>query len=527
MSHIADVAIVGYGPVGQALALNLLQHGHRVVVIERWSALYALPRAVSYDHEAARILQALGVADALRPHTCFTDTYEWRNAAQQTLVEYTGCDDIAISGWPRSIGFHQPSLEAVLDGCIRRHGAQVELLQGWEALALEESPNHVSLRLRSAQAPSAASRTVQARYVVGCDGAGSFVRQAMGSHYENLDFAADWLVVNIKPKDPARCDQRLVQICDPSRPTTLVTGGPGRRRLEFMLLPGEDRAAMNTEAQAWRLVAMQGWTPDNAELERHAVYTFRAALADCWQRGRVLLAGDAAHLTPPFAAQGLCAGLRDVQALAWRLDQVLNGVATPALLDSYEAERAPHARELIEFAVALGRVSCVLDPEEARRRDQRILAGARSVASSYPLPRLGISSLQDNADPHAGRLALQARVRVGERVGLFDDVIGHGFALLTLDDEAGLSDEQRNFLAAIGAHVISFGAHGTVRDIDGSYRRWFAELGCRTVLVRPDFYLFGTGVATALVEALRRCPVWHPTLLSSTKCRPHYHAPAA
>lgn len=125
MSHIADVAIVGYGPVGQALALSLLQYGHRVTIIERWPALYALPRAVSYDHEAARILQSLGVVDALRAHTCYTDVYEWRNGRGELLLEYPGCDDIDVSGWPRSIGFHQPALEAALDERIRRFGDRV------------------------------------------------------------------------------------------------------------------------------------------------------------------------------------------------------------------------------------------------------------------------------------------------------------------------------------------------------------------------------------------------------------------
>lgn len=512
MSHIADVAIVGYGPVGQALALSLLQYGHRVTIIERWPALYALPRAVSYDHEAARILQSLGVVDALRAHTCYTDVYEWRNGRGELLLEYPGCDDIDVSGWPRSIGFHQPALEAALDERIRRFGDRVELLQGWEAVALIEAGDRVEIAIRSASRPGV--RQVRARYVVGCDGAGSFVRQAIGSGYEDMGFAADWLVVDVKPKDPASCDNHLVQICDPSRPTTLVTGGPGRRRLEFMLLPGEDKVAMNTAAHAWRLLSAHGWTAANAELERHAVYTFRGALATNWRRGRVMLAGDAAHLTPPFAAQGLCAGLRDVQALAWRLRMVLDGLATPEILDSYGAERRAHARVLIDFAVALGKVICVLDPDAARARDRQLLGGQRSAAAGYPTPRLGHSDLQDNDDPHAGVLALQARVRVGERIGLLDDVAGRGFLLLTLDEEESLALDggQRDFLDAIGARIVSFAARSKFRDIDGSYKRWFAAMNCRAVLVRPDFYIFGTGAAAELAAALQNCAVWRAAL---------------
>jgi 2-polyprenyl-6-methoxyphenol hydroxylase-like FAD-dependent oxidoreductase len=504
-----DVAIVGYGPVGQALALNLLQHGRRVVIVERWPALYSLPRAVSYDHEAARILQSLGLAEAMAPHTSYTDIYEWRNGKGELLLEFTDRDDIAISGWPQAIGFHQPSLEAVLDSHVRAFGEQVELLQGWEAVDADETASLVNLRIRSTTKPTE-ERTLQARYVVGCDGASSFVRQAMGSAYDYMGFTADWLVVDIKPKNPGAYENHVVQVCDPARPTTLVTGGPDRRRLEFMLLPGEDKTEMNTVEHAWRLSAVHGWTPENAELERHAVYTFRGAVVNRWRRGRMMLAGDAAHLTPPFAAQGLCMGLRDMQALAWRLNYILDGIADEDLLDSYGPERSAHARVLIEFAIALGKVICVLDPVAAEKRDQDMRSGNREVASRYPLPRLGASRLQDNSDPRAGVLALQARIRVGEQVGLLNDVLGQGFMLLTLDEDQdlGLSADQRAFLETIGARIVSFAPHSTVRDIDGSYRRWFAQLDSRAALVRPDYYLFGTGEPAALVAALQSAVRW-------------------
>ena len=167
---------------------------------------------------------------------------------------------------------------------------------------------------------------VQARYLVGADGAHSVIRAAMGSSLMDLGFSADWLVVDVQPRPGTKLsvdDDVMLQICDPARPTTVVSGGPGRRRWEFMALEGETLEDLNCVERAWALLAPWHVTSEHAVLERHAVYRFRGAVADKWRQGRVFIAGDAAHLTPPFAGQGLCAGVRDAAALAWRLDFAL------------------------------------------------------------------------------------------------------------------------------------------------------------------------------------------------------------
>jgi len=323
--------------------------------------------------------------------------------------------------------------------------------------------------------------------------------------------------VDVNPLDAGASPSELAQICDPVRPTTLTPGGPGRRRLEFMLLPGEQKSDMNNADVVWGLLARWNWRPDNAELERHAVYTFRGAVASSWRRGPLMLAGDAAHLTPPFAGQGLCAGLRDVAALAWRLDAVLRGQAEDSLLDSYGPERSRHVQAFIEFAIRLGEVICVLDPVVAAMRDHAMLSGQRE-GPPYPRGDLAESPLLRANDAQAGRLALQARVQLGQRMGLFDDLAGHGFVLLGMDHDPGetLSPEQVNWLARIDVKVLGIGELLSLRDVDGAYARWFSDMGCRTVLIRPDFYLFGAGEAPELVDALRSTGQWdlsEPTAL--------------
>lgn len=511
MTDVIDVAIVGYGPVGQALTIALAQFGYRVTVMERWPSLFSLPRAVVYDHEVARILQSLGTAEAMIPHTVRSRTYEWRNGEGKPLKVFRGMNETAISGWPQNLGFHQPSLEAIQDGRARSFGDQVEVLRGWEVVTAQEEGDSVCLAARNATADDAPLKTIRARYVVGCDGAGSLIRQAMGSSYEDFGFSADWLVVDVMPIDPATWNDHAIQVCDPARPTTLVPGGPGRSRAEFMLLPGESKADMNNPETAWRLLAAHGWDPSNAVLERHAVYTFRGCVARKWRAGRMMLAGDAAHLTPPFAGQGLCAGLRDVAALSWRLDCVLRGSASPALLDSYGQERAEHVRRFIEFAIELGGVVCVLDPVAAAARDAYMLGPGAHEEARYPEPRLTASDMVRIGDPCAGNLSFQGLVRVGPHTGRFDDLIGNGFVLLSLDEDptTHLTAAEKRFMKQLKIRSVVLGTDGAdVVDVDGKYREWFERMGCRTVLIRPDFYIYGTGDASTLLRCLQSNHLW-------------------
>lgn len=486
------------------LALLLARAGIGCVVIERRPAPYPLPRAIAFDHEVGRILQAAGLADQIGALTTDMKTYAWLNAAGETLMSFDWVG-VGSSGWPVSRNFCQPELEALLAAHLQRQPG-VRVLRGSTVDGLTQTPDDVELTIAGTE-----PLRVSARFVIGADGANSFVRGRMAADYEDLGFHYDWLVVDVLPADMSTWDTRVWQICDPARPTTVVPGGPGRRRWEFMLLPHEQAADMATPEAAWRLLAPWGLTPGNAVLERHAVYRFGAAWANRWRDRRVLLAGDAAHLSPPFAGQGLCSGLRDAMALAWRLRMLLADTAHPdraeVLLESYSSERCAHARYLIDVAVEMGKVICITDPQAAAARDAQMLAGQRdrlltAAAPALPQPRLGPGLRRDDAA--AGFLALQAEVESHGRRGLFDDVVGRGFVLLVRDrgDLATLGDRQRRFLTHLGAHVVSLGDAGPVRDVSGAYARWLGDLRCCAVLMRPDFYVFGTAAVPAEIPDL-------------------------
>ena len=503
MQPDCDVAIVGYGPVGETLAILLAQRGWQVAVLEKQPAAYPLPRAVHFDHEVARVFQAAGIADGFAGLTETADCYEWRNGAGQALLRFHS-RPLGASGWPEANMFPQPELERLLDRRVHAL-ANVGVARGSEVVGLDADDDGVVLTVAR---DDGERRRIRARFVVGCDGANSFVRSQIGAAVSDLGFFYDWLIVDVLPNRPATWSPLNVQICDPQRPTTMVSGGPGRRRWEFMRLPGESIEELNSEATAWRLLEPWGVTPQDARLERHTVYRFQARWVDGWRNGRVLLAGDAAHLMPPFAGQGMCSGLRDAANLAWKLDLVLAGRAPSALLDTYEPERVQHVRMMIGASIELGKVICIADPAEAAARDQAMIAAAaEGHQMTLPAgPPIG-AGIGREGDATAGQLFIQGRVRRRDVAGLFDDVVGRGWVLLALGDDplAHLDAENAAFFASLGGITAALGRD--VEDLDGTYGRWFAEHGAALVLQRPDFYLFGSaakhGDAAQLVADLK------------------------
>ena len=499
MDDVYDVAIVGYGPVAEILAVILGQAGRRVAIYERWTERYGLPRAVCVDHEMYRMLSAIGMRDELPGVSHAGPAYRWFNADWRELLSIDWSAP-SISGGPEVSFIHQPTLEAMFDQHVRAQES-VEVHLGWEAVDVDQDERHATLTVERRE--TGERRSVRARYLIGCDGANSIVRRAIGGGQEDRGLEAHRLVIAIIPHDGAVLDiPPAAQWCNPKRPTTIVPAGvrDGRyyRRWEFMRLPHETIEDIENEDAAWALLAP--WVrPDQATMVRHKVYTFRSLLAETWRDRRLLIAGDAAHVMPPFMGQGMCAGLRDDWNLTWKLDMVLDGRASDRLLDSYQTERAPHVSDLIDLSMYLGRMICQPDEMKAAERDAEFFAGTAPPPPAFPQLTRGLLRHRPDGGlaAAAGTLSPHSQGILAGRRGRLDDLVGGGFVLVArsaemLDD---LSPVARRTIERLRISTLALdGLPDDKRvflDHDGRHGQFLEDHGLCAMLVRPDYYLFG------------------------------------
>ena len=470
-----------------------------VVVVEREAAPHALPRAAHLDDEALRILARLGLAEALvvagRP-IAGMDIVDGRGRRLLRARKATAAT--REHGWPPALLVHQPAVERGLrDAVAACPSVAVRLGEAVERVAADAAG--VTLHTSGAAGP----RELRAAWVVGCDGARSVVREAMGARLRpprGLGAAEQpWLVVDVRLRDPSAHPvpepARLLQVADPDGPRTVVPFADPRRRWEWRLGPGEAAAAATRpEAVRARLAAVVD--PDAVEVERAAVYTFRALVAAPWRRGRLLLAGDAAHQMPPFLGQGLCSGLRDADALAWRLALVAAGGAGAPLLDDYAAERRPHAARVTRLAGWAGR-GIGGRGAAARARNAALRALHRLPPLAHRLADVRGDIRPVRAATHGQGVRRLTLVPNAVGGGRLDDALGDGWAALVRADAApwhALADGPLG--RRLGLRVAG-GALARDPALDAAFD------GRPALLVRPDGHLFGRYAGGASGAAAR------------------------
>ena len=499
-----DVAVIGAGPTGLTLASLLGLAGVHVVLIERNESTVQAPRAVSIDDESLRTMQAAGMVETLTKDMALDYGSYYLTPAGKCFVRVE--PTTREYGYPRRNAFHQPKLEATLrDGLARFPNVRTLFRHSCETM--QEDAHGVTLTL---QGPEGAAKTIRAKYLAGCDGAHSAVRKTIGATLSGATYQQRWLIVDLGATKERLRQTRV--LCDPARPAICLPGPGNTRRYEFMLADHEDDATASSPEFVAKLLAASG--PDaDAPVVRRQVYTFHARMVDRWNTARIYLAGDAAHLTPPFAGQGMNSGVRDAHNLAWKLAEVVQGRLGPKLLETYQTERAPHAWALIQLAVKLGKVMMPSSPRQAFfvQNGFRALSLVPSWQAYFaqmkykPKPFYQAGFFDPQGLPGVvGRMLPQPLLDMKDgATRLMDDVIGNNFGLIAFGPNAehtargaarcdfGLQHLQ--LLAIVPSHLTldpDPHLHATAgRDIENRLAP-FAPAGADSLfLVRPDRYV--------------------------------------
>ena len=497
-----DVAIIGLGPVGCLGALLFAEAGLQVVAFEKEPNVYTLPRAVNLDGEIIRALQPLGLADIVNAMMQPIRQDERAGFANSKREWLFGGYSTAVgsNGWQPANMFDQPELESFLREQVEQH-PNVTTHIGFAVTDFSNQTEHVVVYARSSSKDVSAA----AHYMVACDGANSSTRKVLGIGWCDLGYDQDWLVVDVTMHGAHDLANEVLQICDPDRIHTYVATKDPYRRWEFQLNPGETPEHMLQDETIQSL--LDGWVSrDGYTLRRAAVYQFHAAVAETWQAGRVFLAGDAAHQTPPFLGQGMNSGMRDVINLAWKLPLVLNGRCLPNLLETYQAERDAHAHDLVSWAVDMGHLmEHLADIEAAARAGQPVPEPKNSTqASGYgqgreqpPIRSGAVIYEQISNEGLTGYLMPQPAVRNAQGQELrFDDLLGPNFALLT-NGQVELSQESLVMMSAL--HVKSIDVR-TLTLVNGTFPDQLQNN--EAILLRPDRLVFGHTDSRTTVDTL-------------------------
>ena len=514
-----DVAIVGAGPVGLMIANYLGQCGVNVTLVEKLDSLIDYPRAIGLDDESLRSFQSVSLADKVLPHTTPWHAMRFLTPKGRCFADIQPKTD--EFGWSRRNAFIQPLADRVLFDGLQRFN-NVKVLFSRELSNFEQSDSAVVLNLTD---QNGRNERLHARYLIGCDGGNSLVRRSLDISFEGKTAPNQWIVVDIA-NDPLSTPH-VYLCCDPVRPYVSAALPHGVRRFEFMVMPGETEAELSKPENMRKLLGKVLPNPDNIELIRSRVYTHNARLAGRFRQGRVLLAGDAAHIMPVWQGQGYNSGMRDASNLAWKLSLVIKGLAADSLLDSYEQERRDHAKAMIDLSVLAGHVLAPPKRWQGTLRDgvSWLLNYVPPVKRYFlemrfkPMPQYTRGALivpSEKGSP-TGKMFIQPQVLTdaGTTV-LLDEVIGENFAIIAwgCDPTWGLTAAQITQWKNLGTRFIqvlpdvqlrapSDAGDDVIRvgDSSGRLREWFARGNSSIALVRPDRFVAGVAIPQTVGQA--------------------------
>ena len=473
-----DVTIVGLGPAGGTLANLLAMHGFSILILDREKSFYPLPRAVHFDDEIMRVFQTIGITKDFLKHTIINKGTKFVNSKDKVILDWPRPKKITDNGWYPSYRFHQPDLEKKLRKKLKNY-KKVSIEQNSEVKKIINSKNQVDIIY--ANISSHKEYIVRSKYLVGCDGANSITRKQIKTTMDNLGCTQKWAVVDlILKKKKNNLPDRTIQYSNPKQPATYCRNVGKRRRWEFAIKKNHSDKKVLSERYIWNF--LKPWLKKSeAIIERKTIYTFESAIARKWRKGRVFIAGDAAHLMPPFMGQGMCAGIRDASNLAWKIANCLRNKFNETLLNTYQSERSLNVKEYIETTMRMGEFVNAVESIQITDNIRSDNKGIKSMQSIKPKLGKGLGNLKDK---NRGKTFPQFKLKNNKT--LDNNFSKKGMIVLSSD----VNPKTSKYYSILKAKNFS------------NVSRYLKNIKSKAILVRPDRFILASARSNKEVNLL-------------------------
>ena len=461
-----DVVIVGLGPTGGTLANLIALGGYSVLILDREKSFYPLPRAVHFDDEVMRVFQTIGIANDFLKYTIINKGTKFVNSKGKVILDWPRPRKVTDNGWYPSYRFNQPDLEKQLRKKLKKY-KKVLIKQNTEVKKIHNTKDNVKIHFKNNIDKKIYE--VNARYLIGCDGANSVTRKQIGTKMDNLGFTQKWAVVDlILKKNKKNLPDRTIQYSNPKQPATYCRNVGKRRRWEFAIRNNLSEKKVLSENYIWNF--LKPWLKKSeAFLERKTIYTFESAISRKWRKGRIFISGDAAHLMPPFMGQGMCAGIRDASNLAWKIIKCLENYHDEKLLDTYQSERFSNVKEYIETTMRMGEFVNAVESIQITDNITSSTDGIKSMKSIKP--RLG-KGLGQKSDKHRGKIFPQFKQKNGKNL---DEKFSKSPLLIVSSNIKKKISKKTNYIKSLNVIGLT---------------KYLEDINSYAIIVRPDRFIF-------------------------------------
>ncbi len=473
-----DVTIVGLGPTGGTLANLLAMHDFSILILDKEKSFYPLPRAVHFDDEIMRVFQTIGITKDFLKHTIINKGTKFVNSKNKVILDWPRPKKITDNGWYPSYRFHQPDLEKKLRKKLKNY-TKVSIEQNSEVIKIKNSKNHVDITYLNINNHN--EHLIRSNYVIGCDGANSITRKQMKTKMDNLGFTQKWAVVDlILKKKKNNLPDRTIQYSNPKQPATYCRNVGRRRRWEFAIKKNHSDKKVLSENYIWNF--LKPWlNKSEAIIERKTIYTFESAIARKWRKGRVFIAGDAAHLMPPFMGQGMCAGIRDASNLAWKIANCIRNKFDETLLNTYQSERSLNVKEYIETTMRMGEFVNAVESIQITDNIKSDNQGIKRMQSIKPKLGKGLGNLRDK---NRGKIFPQ--FKLNKNISLDDNFSKKGILILSSNIKTKAL-KKYPFINSKKFKKLSV---------------YLKNINSKAIIVRPDRFILGSAKSNHKINLL-------------------------